>query len=84
VRPHERGRGLGRRLYEHFFAVVRARGCERVRAVTAPVNRGSVRFHQQMGFEIEPGDAQAEGIPVTSGYDGDGQDRVRFVKNLVA
>jgi predicted GNAT superfamily acetyltransferase len=84
VRPYERGRGLGRRLYEHFFAVVRARGCDRVRAVTAPVNRGSVRFHQQMGFEIEPGDAQVEGIPVTSGYDGDGQDRVRFVKNLVA
>jgi ribosomal protein S18 acetylase RimI-like enzyme len=82
VRPCERGRGLGRRLYEHFFAAVRARGCDRVRAVTAPVNRGSVRFHQQLGFEIEPGDTQADGIPVASAYDGDGQDRVRFVKNL--
>jgi GNAT superfamily N-acetyltransferase len=84
VRPGERGRGLGRQLYEHFFAVVRARGCDLVRAVTAPVNHGSVRFHQQMGFDIEPGDREAEGLPITSGYDGDGHDRVRFVKHLTA
>jgi GNAT superfamily N-acetyltransferase len=82
VEPGERGRGLGRQLYEHFFAAVRARGCDLVRAVTAPVNQGSVRFHQQMGFDIEPADSRAEGVPVASGYDGDGQDRVRFVKNL--
>lgn len=82
VHPGERGRGLGRRLYEHFFAAVRARGCDRVRAVTAPVNQGSVRFHRQMGFDIEPGDAIAGGVPVTTGYDGDGHDRIRFVKDL--
>jgi len=83
VHPDERGRGLGRQLYEHFFAVVRARGCELVRAITAPVNQGSVRFHRQMGFDIEPGDSEISGVPVTSGYDGSGHDRVRFVKNLV-
>ncbi len=82
VRPAERDRGLGRQLYEHFFAAVRARGCSLVRAVTAPVNQGSVRFHQRMGFDVEPGDRQAGGMQVTSGYDGAGQDRVRFVKNL--
>jgi GNAT superfamily N-acetyltransferase len=82
VHPAERGCGLGRRLYEHFFAAVRARGCVLVRAVTAPVNLGSVRFHQHMGFDIEPGDTTADGIPVTTGYDGHGQDRVRFVKDL--
>jgi GNAT superfamily N-acetyltransferase len=81
VRPDERGRGLGRQLYEHFFATVRARGCGVVRAVTAPVNQGSVRFHQQMGFDIEPGDG-VEGVQVATGHDGSGQDRVRFVKNL--
>lgn len=37
-----------------------------------------------MGFDIEPGDTEINGIPVTSGYDGDGHDRVRFVKNLLA
>jgi hypothetical protein len=51
--------------------------------VTSPVNRGSVAFHQRMGFDIEPGDALTGGIPVTAGYDGDGQDRVRFVRRLV-
>jgi predicted GNAT superfamily acetyltransferase len=84
VHPGERGRGLGRRLYEHFFAAVRAQHCDLVRAVTAPVNHSSITFHQQMGFVIEPGDTAADGVPVTAGYDGDGQDRVRFVKNLAA
>jgi ribosomal protein S18 acetylase RimI-like enzyme len=82
VHPAERDRGLGRRLYQHFFDAVRARGAGLVRAVTAPVNHGSVRFHQQMGFGIEPGDRQVDGVPVATGYDGDGQDRVRFVKYL--
>ena len=84
IRPGERGHGLGRELYEHFFAAVRARGCDRVRAVTSPVNRGSVAFHQRMGFDIELGEAGADGIAVTAGYDGEGQDRVRFVKQLNA
>jgi hypothetical protein len=35
-----------------------------------------------MGFDIEPGDTQVDGVPVASGYGGDGQDRVRFVKHL--
>ena len=84
VHPPERGHGLGRRLYSTFFDVVRARGCTRVRAVTSPVNTGSVAFHRRMGFRLEPGDAQAGGIPVTTGYDGPGQDRVCFVRDLPA
>lgn len=52
--------------------------------MTAPVNQGSVRFHQRMGFDIEPGDSEVDGVPVTSGYDGDGNDRVRLVKHLTA
>ena len=82
IHPDERGRGLGRRLYERFFAVVRARGCDVVRAVTSPVNQDSVAFHRRMGFEVEQGDTQAGGVPVTAGYDGGGEDRVRFVKRL--
>jgi hypothetical protein len=53
-----------------------------VRAVTSPVNTGSVAFHRRMGFRLEPGDAQAGDIPVATGYDGPGQDRVRFVIDL--
>ena len=66
------------------FAPVRARGCTRVRAITSPVNTGSVAFHRRMGFRLEPGDVQVDGIPVATGYDGPGQDRVRFVRDLPA
>jgi predicted GNAT superfamily acetyltransferase len=82
VDPAERGGGLGRLLYETFFRAAEARGCSLVRAVTSPVNRGSVAFHQRMGFQLEPGDAEADGIPVSSSYDGPGSDRVRFLRIL--
>ena len=39
-------------------------------------------FHQRMGFDIEPGEARADGVPVAAGYDGDGRDRVRYVRHL--
>jgi GNAT superfamily N-acetyltransferase len=83
VDPAERGSGLGRLLYETFFQAAGARGCVLVRAITSPVNRGSIAFHQRMGFQLEPGDAQAGGIPVSVGYDGQGHDRVRFTRNLL-
>jgi GNAT superfamily N-acetyltransferase len=82
VHPGERGHGLGRRLYERFFEAARAGGCDRVRAVTSPVNRGSVAFHRRMGFDIVPGETGPDGIAVAAGYDGEGQDRVRFVRHL--
>ena len=77
VDPGERGLGLGRRLYEVFFDAVSARGRTMVRAVTAPVNTGSIAFHRRMGFEVEGGD-----VAVAAGYDGPGQDRVRFTRYL--
>jgi hypothetical protein len=36
----------------------------------------------RMGFRLEPGDAYVGDIPVATGYDGPGQDRVRFVRDL--
>jgi len=82
VDPDERGGGTGRRLYEAFFQAARARGCVLVRAVTSPVNRGSIEFHRRLGFEPETGDAEVDGVPVFSDYDGRGGDRVRFVRSL--
>ena len=79
--PAERGGGLGRLLCEAFFRA-EAGGCSLVRAVTSPVNRSSVAFHQRMSFQLEPGDAEFGGIPVSSGYDGPGSDRVRFLRIL--
>ena len=61
VSPRERGSGLARALYERFFALAAADGRRVVRAVTAPVNGGSIAFHTAMGFTVT--------API-SGYDG--------------
>ena len=62
--------------------VAAGRGAVVVRAVTSPANRGSIAFHQRMGFQLEPGDAQIGGIPVSSGHDGPDGDRVPFIRRL--
>jgi ribosomal protein S18 acetylase RimI-like enzyme len=71
VDPGRRGSGLGRLLYERFFAAVAPRTC--VRAVTSPLNESSVAFHRRLGFEIDR---------VDEDYDGRGKARVLLVKRL--
>ena len=73
VDPERRGQGIGTALYERFFAEVRPLGRTVVRAVTSPVNVGSVDFHETLGFEIER---------VMENYDGRGGDPVLLVKRL--
>jgi ribosomal protein S18 acetylase RimI-like enzyme len=73
VAPEERGTGLGRELYERFFDVVREDGRTLVRCVTSPANEQSVAFHESLGFTAES---------VVADYDGPGEDRVLFVKQL--
>ncbi len=73
VAPEERGTGLGRELYERFFAVVREHGCAVVRCVTSPANEDSVAFHAAMGFAVDR---------VVEDYDGPGEDRVLLVRPL--
>jgi predicted GNAT superfamily acetyltransferase len=63
VDPRMRGRGLARLLYERFFTLAAADGRRVVRAITAPVNTGSIAFHTAMGFTVTG--------PV-DGYDGPG------------
>jgi len=65
VDPARRAAGLGRALYERFFASVQERSV--VCAVTAPVNERSVAFHQALGFEVER---------IDDDYDGRGEARV--------
>jgi len=67
VAPAQRGRGLGRILYERFCAVVLSRGRRRVRAITAPANKDSIAFHRRLGFTVED----------------EAGDRVRFVRELL-
>lgn len=73
VRPDRRGSGLGRALYETFFALVRAAGRHRVHAITAPTNSGSVRFHERLGFTVSG--------PVED-YNGPGRPALRFALEL--
>jgi ribosomal protein S18 acetylase RimI-like enzyme len=73
VAPAARGAGLGRRLYQEFFALAAAAGCGAVTAITAPVNTGSIAFHRSMGFTVEG--------PVTA-YDGPGKDMMVFDRVL--
>jgi len=82
VRPDHRSRGLGRRLYETFFEEARRRGCRSVRAITSPVNTGSVGFHTSMGFRVLEGDGVEGGVPVHRDYDGGGQDKIVFMRNI--
>jgi predicted GNAT superfamily acetyltransferase len=82
--PNLRHHGIGRELYERFFADARSAGRARVGAVTWPGNRASVAFHQALGFEIQtgPGTQNLYGIPAYPGYDRDQDDRTVLVKNL--
>ena len=73
VAPDQRGSGLGRDLYERFFAVAREHGRTTVRCVTSPRNEASVAFHEALGFEVDR---------VVQDYDGPGEDRVLLVKAL--
>jgi ribosomal protein S18 acetylase RimI-like enzyme len=73
VAPAARQRGLGRALYEQFFALARADGRREVRAITSPANAGSIAFHESMGFTV------TGPLP---GYNGPGADRVLFRRPL--
>ncbi len=74
--------GWGRELYHHFFQTVKQKGCDTIRCITSPVNKGSISFHTKLGFAVEKGDKMVDGIDVTSNYDGKGNDRVTFVKKI--
>jgi ribosomal protein S18 acetylase RimI-like enzyme len=73
VDPERRGEGIGRALYERFFAEARSHGRTVVRCVTSPVNEASVAFHEALGFEVER---------VAEDYDGPGEDRVLLRRSL--
>ncbi|MEV5880540.1 GNAT family N-acetyltransferase [Streptomyces sp. NPDC052101] len=84
VSPEHRRSGLGRTLYERFFALAKERDCRTVTAVVSPVNTRSQRFHLSVGFQPVPldeaagaGGAAAE-LPVWKDWDGPGEDRIRF------
>ena len=82
--PNRRRRGLGRALYERAFADLAGRGARRVVAVMWPANRISVDFHRALGFRVDdgPGSQRLYGTPAFADYDGPGEDRSVFIRDL--
>lgn len=82
--PNRRRAGLGRALYERFIADVAIRGVRRVTSITWPGNRGSIDFHRALGFVAAdgPGTQRLYGTPAYPDFDGDGEDRVVFSREL--
>lgn len=52
VRPDRRRGGLAQGLYEEFAGYALGEGCTELRAITAPANDASIRFHQRIGFTV--------------------------------
>lgn len=82
IDPRYRKKGLGKELYKTFTDIVILKGCKTIHLVTSPVNKNSIGFHTHIGFNIVPGNDTIDGISIHRGYDGIGEDRVVFVKNL--
>ena len=82
--PNRRRSGIGRALYERVFTDLSGRGVTRVKAITWPGNRQSVAFHRSVGFRIDdgPGTQNLYGTPAYADYDGEGDDRAVFVRDL--
>ncbi len=82
--PNQRRGGVGRALYQRVFDDLAARGVRQVIAITWPGNRQSVAFHRAIGFRVDDGPETQNlyGTPAYADYDGDGDDRVVFVRDL--
>ena len=77
-----RKKGLGKTVYERFFEICREQKRTIVRACTSPVNTGSIAFHRKIGFQIEPGDDEIDGIPVTRNYNRPDDHKVLFKRPI--
>lgn len=82
VHPDFRKKGIGKTLYERFFEICRAHNRTVVQACTSPVNKGSVEFHERIGFQLDPGNDKIDGFPVTQDYNRPGDHKVRFIKTI--
>jgi len=82
VHPNYRNKGLGAALYSRFFRICQEHNRSVVRSCTSPVNEGSVAFHRRMGFTIEAGDSEVDGIPVTRDHNRPNDAKVLFKKHL--
>ena len=78
VHPDFRGIGIGEYLYHRFFDICKENDRHIIRACTSPVNKGSIEFHQKLGFNISAGNAEVDGIQVTLDYNKADDPKVLF------
>ena len=72
VNPDFRRQGIARKLYQHFFEVVKEYGVQEVFSMTAPINRVSIAFHESLGFSHSR----------IENYNGPGEHRIEFYREL--
>ncbi|WP_291466402.1 GNAT family N-acetyltransferase [Desulfobacula sp.] len=82
IHPDVRKSGLARTLYQKFFNTCLLDSRTIVKSCTAPINKLSIGFHKQMGFSIEPGNSEIDGLPITTGYLDKNDQKVLFKKIL--
>lgn len=82
IHPEHRGLGIGKYLYLRFFQRCQKMNRNIIRACTSPVNKGSIQFHQKIGFQMEEGEAQIDDVPVFLDYNKPGDHKVRFLIDL--
>jgi ribosomal protein S18 acetylase RimI-like enzyme len=81
VDPDCRRSNVAKSLYSQFFSYCKGRGVKYVKCVTSPVNKGSIAFHQSMGFQVSSYDSQGGPVPIQN-YDGPGEHRIVFKLQL--
>ncbi len=82
VDPDSRMKGTARMLYRDFYNVCRKNSRTIVRSSIALENKASIEFHFKMGFEMESGDREIDGIQVSENYLYEKDQLVLFKKEL--
>ncbi len=82
VHPDKRMKGTARMLYRNFYNVCRDQSRTIVRSSISVENKLSIDFHLKIGFEMEPGDKEIDGIQVTENYLHEQDQLVLFKKVL--
>jgi ribosomal protein S18 acetylase RimI-like enzyme len=84
VDPNHRRQGVGRALVDAFLADTGAMGVHTVTALGWPDDAIAVRFFRTVGFRADdgPGSQNLYGAPAFPDYDGDGEDRTVFSRQL--
>ena len=80
--PAVRGQGIARKLYDHFIAIGRQRGCTKLKAITTVSNVDSIAFHRSLGMKMVVGERGTEGVFIVRNYSGPSEDRIVFYRDI--